>query len=258
MTADLHTLTGAYVLHALSDAELAEFDRHLADCDACALEVRELSATTQRLGAAVAVTPPPAMRDRVMRQIETVRQEPPDVPPYRADSARPGLFGRLGSSLPRLALAACLAAAALGGGLAFWQYQQAEDAREQAQLAEAANDEMMRVLTATDVAVSSGDLPDGATGTVLVSASEDRAVFVAAGMADPPPGMVYQLWFDDGGTMRSAGLMDSSGGPSANAVLMEGPVADAAGMGITVEPDGGSPEPTSDPLAVMAFPEAAG
>jgi anti-sigma factor RsiW len=36
MTADLHTLTGAYVLHALSESERAAFERHLADCAACA------------------------------------------------------------------------------------------------------------------------------------------------------------------------------------------------------------------------------
>ncbi|WP_103337818.1 zf-HC2 domain-containing protein [Amycolatopsis sp. CA-126428] len=41
-TADLHTLTGAYAVNALSDLERAQFDRHLNECDACRLEVREL------------------------------------------------------------------------------------------------------------------------------------------------------------------------------------------------------------------------
>ncbi|WP_047470085.1 RskA family anti-sigma factor, partial [Streptomyces sp. M10] len=31
-TAELHTLTGAYALHALPEEERAAFDRHLADC----------------------------------------------------------------------------------------------------------------------------------------------------------------------------------------------------------------------------------
>ncbi|TXS34992.1 anti-sigma factor, partial [Streptomyces sp. t39] len=38
------------------------------------------------------------------------------------------------------------------------------------------------------------------------------------------------------------------------AVMMEGPVDGASGMGITLEPAGGSPRPTSAPLAVMDFP----
>ncbi|MFX4292360.1 anti-sigma factor [Streptomyces bohaiensis] len=253
MTADLHTLAGAYVLHALDDDELTEFERHLADCASCALEVRELAATTQRLGAAVAAAPPPEMRVRVLRQIATVRQEPPDVPPQRGGRVR---TTRLRGAIPRLVLAACVAGALLGGGIAAWQYQEARDARDQAQLAERSTDELMGVLTSPDVSVASTDLADGATATVLLSAEQDRAVFVASGMAEPPSGMVYQLWFDDGGTMRPGGLMDPTDGPAGNAVLMDGPVNGAGGMGITLEPTGGSPQPTSDPLLVMAFPES--
>ena len=95
-------------------------------------------------------------------------------------------------------------------------------------------------------------LAGGATGTVTVSRSRDRAVFAVAGMASPPSGKVYQLWFDDGGTMRSAGLMTP--GRSEQTVLMRGSVDGAAGMGITVEPGGGSEQPTSAPIALMDFP----
>ncbi|WP_461030738.1 RskA family anti-sigma factor, partial [Streptomyces sparsus] len=73
-TADLHTLTGAYALHALSDEERVVFERHLAACTSCAQEVRELAETAERLGRAVAVPPPPELRQRVLRQIGTVRQ----------------------------------------------------------------------------------------------------------------------------------------------------------------------------------------
>ncbi|MBH0245536.1 anti-sigma factor, partial [Streptomyces cavourensis] len=41
-----------------------------------------------------------------------------------------------------------------------------------------------------------------------------------------------------------------------DAVLLDGPVDRATGMGITVEPAGGSAEPTSDPVALMDFPTA--
>ncbi|MEU7407708.1 anti-sigma factor [Streptomyces sp. NPDC044948] len=87
---------------------------------------------------------------------------------------------------------------------------------------------------------------------MVVSEGQDRAVFLASGMAEPPRGKVYQLWFDDHGTMRSAGLMDP--GSTSQAVLMEGAVDGAAGVGITVEPSGGSEQPTSDPIALMSMP----
>ena len=57
MSADLHTLTGAYAAHALSDGERLAFERHLAACPACAQEVRELTETAARLGTAVAARP---------------------------------------------------------------------------------------------------------------------------------------------------------------------------------------------------------
>ncbi|MBT2487195.1 anti-sigma factor [Streptomyces sp. ISL-96] len=59
-----------------------------------------------------------------------------------------------------------------------------------------------------------------------------------------------QLWFDDDGrTMRPAGLIGHDG-----AVVMEGDMGKATGMGITAEPTGGSPQPTTAPLALMTLP----
>ena len=36
-------------------------------------------------------------------------------------------------------------------------------------------------------------------------------------------------------------------------VVLEGPPATATAVGITVEPEGGSEQPTSDPIAVFDF-----
>lgn len=252
-TAELHTLTGAYALHALSPEERAEFERHLGDCPPCAQEVRELGATAARLGLAVTVTPPAALKEQVMRRITAERQDPPGVPrPAPGPAAR-----RRGRALPRLALAACLAAAASFGGVAVWQHQEARDAQQQAQRFERRSEALASVLAAPDARVTTGKLTDGATGTVVVSRDRNKAAFLASGMPEPPSGKVYQLWFDDEGTMRPAGLMDRSvlSGP-ALAVLMDGPVGTARAMGITVEPAGGSRQPTTAPLALMDFPAA--
>ncbi|MEV6103689.1 anti-sigma factor [Streptomyces sp. NPDC051940] len=240
--ADLHTATGAYVLHALPADERARFERHLAACAACAQEVRELAATAARLGLAVSVPVAPELRARVMSRIDTVRQEPPRT----AGLPRPR---RLAGDAGRFVLAACLAAAAALGGVAVWQHQEAEDARAGARAIEERAARIDAVLGAPDAKAASGAMPDGATGTVVVSRERDRAVFVAAGMPEPPAGKVYQLWFDDSGTMRPAGLLSGSG-----AVLMDGPVGDASGMGVTVEPAGGSEQPTSAPVGAVRLP----
>ncbi|MFD8301219.1 anti-sigma factor domain-containing protein [Streptomyces sp. NPDC059690] len=247
-TTDLHRLTGAYALHALSEQESAAFERHLAGCDGCAQETAELRATAARLGLAAAATPGPAMREQVLRRIGTVRQDGPGEP-ARSSVTRTGWRTR---AVSRWALAACLAAATALGGTAVWQHQRADDAQDQARRATQATDDIAAVLTAPDARTRAAELTGGATGTVVVSRSRDRAVFAVSGMATPPSGKVYQLWFDDDGTMRSAGLMDSH--HAEQTLLLRGAVDGASGIGITVEPGGGSKHPTSAPVALLSFP----
>ncbi|MCZ4638937.1 zf-HC2 domain-containing protein, partial [Streptomyces rubrogriseus] len=76
-TEDLHSLTGAYALHALPDDEREAFERHLAGCATCEQEAREFAAATARLGLAATVVPAPALRDRVLHRVTAVRQVPP-------------------------------------------------------------------------------------------------------------------------------------------------------------------------------------
>ncbi|GAB2941886.1 anti-sigma factor [Streptomyces heilongjiangensis] len=245
---DPHRLTGAYALHALSPEETLLFERHLAGCDACAQETAELSATAARLGLAVSTATTPDMRDQVLRRITTVRQDTPGGP-ARGRRGRAGLRAR---SVSLWALAACLAAAAALGGTAVWEHGRAEDARAEARSATRTADEIAAVLAAPDAEVRATELAGGASAAVVVSRDQDRAVFVASGMARPPGGKVYQLWFDDRGGMRSAGLMDP--GRADQTVLMRGAVDGASGMGITLEPEGGSDHPTSAPLTQVPFP----
>ncbi|MEV7147614.1 anti-sigma factor [Streptomyces sp. NPDC093084] len=248
-TADLHRMTGAYALHALSDDELRAFESHLTGCEPCVQETKELSATAARLGLAATVTPPAVMREQVLRRVSSVRQETPGGATATRAARAAGVRARL---LSRWALAACVAVAAALGGTTVWQHQRAEDALDQAHRAQQGADGIAAVLAAPDARTRTAALGDGATGTVVVSHDRDRAVFVVSGMARPAAGKVYQLWFDDAGTMRSAGLMDP--GRTDQSVLLAGWVDGASGMGVTVEPAGGSTSPTSAPLALLGFP----
>ena len=75
-------------------------------------------------------------------------------------------------------------------------------------------------------------------------------------MAAPPAGKVFELWLqDEAGTMLPAGLMSTAGD---NKVLLEGDAAKATGVGITVEPEGGSPEPTTEPIALFDLEQGRG
>ncbi|WP_406193998.1 anti-sigma factor [Kitasatospora sp. NBC_01560] len=242
---DLHTLTGAYAAHALPAPEREAFERHLAQCPACAREVDEFTATLARLGAAEVVTPPAALKARVMAEIGSVRQLPPDS---AAPAGRPGRGGTVRRQWPRFALAASVVIAAALGGVAVQQHDQAEQARaETARLAQQ-QASFGALLTAPDARTATATAGSG-VGTVVWSESKGQAGFLAAGMPPLPTGKAYELWFNDHGTMRPAGLLPKSDG----SLLLDGPLDGAVGIGLTVEPAGGSPHPTGAPVMLLSF-----
>ncbi|MFG3343602.1 anti-sigma factor domain-containing protein [Streptomyces sp. NPDC048018] len=188
------------------------------------------------------------------RPVDSAQQSARPAGEREGAAARSGVIGRGPRRVLVWALAASVAGVAALAGTAIVQYRAAEEARQDAARVEQAANEVAAVLAAPDARLAAARLPDGASGTVVVSDSRDQAVFTATGMARPPRGKVYQLWFDDGGTMRSAGLMDPDS--TTTVTLLDGPVDRATGVGVTLEPAGGSPEPTTAPLAVVAFPAA--
>ncbi|MFC8981071.1 anti-sigma factor domain-containing protein [Streptomyces sp. NPDC057411] len=242
---DAHTLVAAYALDALDDTERKDFDAHLRTCQACRQEAAEFQATTARLAAAVAQPPPPAARAQVMAAIEGVRQLPPRIP---AAGPTPLIGGVLRRRAVPLALAASVAAAALAG-VAVWQTQNRQELEQQARQAQQQLDAVSAVLAARDARTVHGKAANGALTTVVSSKQQNKAVFTAAGLAAPGTGKTYQLWLDHDGTMRPAGLIEHDG-----TVILTGNPADAGAVGLTLEPVGGSPRPTTDPLLLMTLP----
>lgn len=236
---DAHALSGAYAVDALDDLERVAFERHLAECPECRAEVASLREAAATLAETTALEPPAALRDRVLAGIATTRPLPPEVPaPVALDSRR----------TPRrrvnLLVAAAAAVLAVGGGTVLWQ-QPWQDTTNQQQSA------IDTVLRASDAKRSSLDFDGGATATLVHSDSVGRAVLVTEKMPPPPAGKVYQLWLDQPGKgMVSAGLMPIR---EDQRVLLAGDAATATGAGITVEPEGGSTEPTSAPIALFDF-----
>jgi anti-sigma-K factor RskA len=108
-----------------------------------------------------------------------------------------------------------------------------------------------QVLDAPDASRLSQTFPGGATATIVRSPALGRAVIVTSKMPSAPQGKVYQLWLQDrSGHMSSAGVMPAG---SDLVVVLEGDARTATAAGISVEPAGGSAQPTSDPIALFAF-----
>ncbi|WP_327738723.1 anti-sigma factor [Streptomyces nojiriensis] len=243
---DSHALTAAYALNALDAAEREPFTDHLSRCEECRLEVAGFQATAARLAAAVARPASAAMRQRTLAAVEGVRQLPP-----RSSTAlspvRPR--GALRRKAAVFAVAASVAAAALFAGLAAWQNQESRHYEQRARRIEQRLDDVGTVLAAPDARAAHGRTSNGAAATVVSSALRNKAVFTAGGLPAPVAGTTYQLWLDHDGTMRPAGFIHRDG-----TVLLDGGTADAAAVGLTLEPAGGSPQPTTAPLLLMDLP----
>lgn len=234
---DIHQLTGAYALDAVDDVERARFERHLATCEDCRHEVDSLREAAAMLPESVAVEPPAALRGAVLAGIGQVRPLPPPTPEPTPAAPRPALR----RWLPLLV--AAVVATVLGVGATVWQPWSTDDTSSLSATE--------RVLQAPDAQTVALDLGAAGRARVVRSPSLRQAVLVTEDMVSAPPGKVYEVWLqDDAGAMLPAALMPDRPDQS---VLLDGDAAAATGAGITVEPDGGSTAPTSDPIALFEF-----
>lgn len=236
---DVHTLTGAYAADALPDDERRTFDDHLDQCTACRQEVAELSATTARLGTAVAAPAPPAMRARVLAEVSRTRQISPLVTSLAARrDALPWYRQPVGIA------ASFLLVVALGlGALATTENRRADRAEQTAAgIAAVATDPGRGESTHT---VSSG-------GSGMVIAAGDRAIFRANGVKSLPGDRTYQLWIINATGAHSVGVLGRASSGDIQQ-FVEG-VATTDKIGLTVEPKGGSSKPTTTPVLVLPVP----
>ncbi|MEV2279046.1 anti-sigma factor [Nocardiopsis sp. NPDC049922] len=241
LSQDPHRLSGAYALDALPDDERTRFEDHLSGCAACVQEVRGFSETAALLGATAAASPPEGLRERVMAEIARTRQLAP--PPERLPA--PDLRRRWGWGT-RLVLAACLAVVLALGAVVVDQVGQVRELREREQL-------ITSVLTAPDAEYTSGEPDDGVRMTLVHSEERGRIVFGAQGLEDLE-GRDYQLWIThENGAVTPAGLLAVDAEGVADAVVADAAAEGAEGVAVTIEPEGGSEQPTTEPIAAMTF-----
>jgi hypothetical protein len=237
---DVHGLSGAFVLDALTDIERAAFARHMTGCETCAFEVAELRETAARLADGAWAAPPPRMREQVLARARQTRQLPPGRSTGRAE--RDGAIA-VSRWRRRTALAVAAGVLAAGAGAAAYVVQE-QRVRSERAVAEAARAEAARmdaVLASPDAVLRSTAGPGGGRVTVVSSASQDAAVAVLTGLPQRGPDRSYQLWLIRDTAATSAGVL--AAGVTEDRRLVTG-VRGADRFGVTVEPAGGSDGPT--------------
>jgi Anti-sigma-K factor rskA len=255
MATEDHLWTGVHALDAFDDeAERREFADHLRGCDSCRAEARSLRQAAALLGGPVAVPVPAGLRDRVRAELARTPQIPPARSPLPAGDGPDGVaahrFSRSGRPPLRWLAAAAAAVLALGGlaGYAGVQAHQAQLAAERADRSE------------RDALLALGVLADprarrvsarvaGGTATAVVAGG--RAVLLADRLPALPADRIYQLWLVRPQQVISAGLGPAGGTAAASWGRLISDLRDGDSIALSVEPPGGSAQPTTTPVAVL-------
>ena len=237
MTADLHTLGGAYALDALTPDEHELFKQHLATCASCRAELVELQATAARLTDVTWSAPPASLKRRLMDAVSRSSQERP----VNVRLAR-GPWQRRAPML--LAAAAVLVVIASLGTSLVERNRISDLETQQSALAE--------VLTADDKTMLVRRLDDGGSVTMFVSASLDQAVMAMDELPPLDDKHSYQIWRIQRGGPVSEVVISRDQSTGAVTRLVDD-VGDTEALAITVEPAGGSPQPTTEPIVTIAI-----
>ena len=227
-------LKDAFVLGALPEEERMEFEEYLAAHPERQAEIGELGTVAGLLALSPQEQePPPELRRRIMDTVEAEAVRP--------RASRRSWLAWIGRFLgPRnLALGA---AALLVIGLFSWNMvlqgeMQVLQGRVQSLQSQPQEPQM--------VELGGAGTERGARGE-LVTLEGDRAVLVVENMPPVPEGKTYQIWVIEDDVPKPSGLFEPS--EDSIAAVVEHPIDEADAVAVTVEPEGGSPQPTSDPM----------
>jgi hypothetical protein len=207
---ELRSSLGVFVLNAAPPPEMQRLEQHVAYCAECAYEVRLLREAATEL----AWLPPPQDADELIERISS------SLPP------RPRRIAT------RMAVAAAAVAVAVAGlaGTAL--------VRERGR-----NGDLVGVVATAERTVRlAAEKGFGGRGSLYLA--RERAVLVLDAMPDPGRGRAYQLWAITGAKPHSMTVV--GGHRRIDHVFVWTGHADR--FAITIEPMGGSPVPTSDPV----------
>ncbi|GAB4508804.1 MAG: anti-sigma factor [Anaerolineae bacterium] len=260
--ADILDLIPAYALGATNPEETLLVQRHLSHCPEAAEELRlytEMSVTMMQ--DVPHYTAPAHLENSLLAAVrgDTLTASvaapaiTPEMPVVLPPIPRSAPHRAPGRAARRLWIAAALLLLTLSN--IFWLARVTQLEAEQT----TANQLILDLLNASDTQVitlaspvtnvAQGGAPAAA---VLWNREEADAVLIASGLAPIEASRTYQLWIiPQDADPISAGVFDPQTG---NRFVFARPTAlEGVLVGITEEPAGGSPQPTSDPVLLSAL-----
>lgn len=216
-----------YALHALALEEARDVEAHLATCEECRRELAVFQEVTASLAAGVSTQEPPAgLRGRVL---DAVRARPHTRPRWAI----------------ALAAAAAVVVVALGGIVLSLE-------RQLAALTARAESEAQALALLASPTARIVTLSGSSAGSVrfVFDPTSGRGALIAAGLEDPGPDLVYQLWLVAGTGPQSAGVFRPA--PAAPVIVAVGadfPRYQAVAISVEHGPRGAA-RPSAAPILV--------
>jgi anti-sigma-K factor RskA len=259
-------LAGLYVLDALETDERAAVDAHLATCGLDHAEFADVGGVAPALASVVEPVDAPALlKQNVMAayardtasatlpakmpgRFATPSAESSRTPVRQApvvEAAPTGDGWRLRTWAGWATAVAAVLILAVVGVYTFGLQTQLNASEQQA----AVLSDAIAAYSAPGSATAT--LRDsGGDGVGFAAVSEDGTAYVvASGLDAAPAGKTYQAWFIADGTPVSAGLA-SVGANGLMVMSNEEPAPGTTAVALTLEPTGGSDQPTTDPFVV--------
>lgn len=252
-----------YALGALPQAEAEAVRAHLKTCAACRDELAALTPAVTAVATASeacpdqehgAVVASPLLKTRIMREVrrdaQTARHAPRPAAaaaPSRAPIVWPAY----------LVAAACFAIALISSLYNLTLMQQLKSAQTQLSQAQSRSSSLARNLTDERTLVA--DLVDDEAKRFELNGGEvvrvhNRIYLTMHDMPQPPRGKVYQAWTLPKGAKNVVPSVTFV--PDAHGVAVISLPVDAATTGavaVSVEPEGGSKQPTTKPIAITTL-----
>lgn len=235
----------AYSLGALDADELAALEAHLQTCEDCTAELAEYRTISDGLLHALPPqTPPARLRRSLLTQLPSASNRTVSLPP---------LFQRL--SLGQLVNAALMLILVISNVFAVVQIRELRNA--QTALTERLSAEQaaigMLAYPNTQIHMIVPDVQN-LTGSVLVDKDRPIAVLFLWNLPALDATQTYQIWLiDPSGQPIGAGLFIPASGQAYTTALIQSsaPLGEFIAIGVTIEPAGGSEQPTGDRLLVV-------
>jgi anti-sigma-K factor RskA len=255
---ELQDLYPAYALDGVNDDDRARIERHLPQCANCTGVVASYRPVADALAfAAPSVDPPADLKSRVLAAT---------MPQLPRTQLVPSWLTPLSIGVSNLFRAPTISAVALllVIGVALWNASLQNQVAQQAELSRqmsieiALQRDMLNTMAYADgqpMRLQGTEVASRAVGRLYAPADDTTLALIVNDLPPLPLGKVYQFWLIDLSGNRTSGGTFTVDDRGRGWLLVHAPkpLSNYQGVGITMEPAGGSPQPTGEKMMGMSL-----